>query len=53
MRIIDHLVGRGWLAYGPYDQLEITDRAWPACVAVMAAMLLLTAYVEGGTVMVP
>ena len=26
---------------------------WPLCVAAMAAMLLLGAYVEGGTVMVP
>ena len=38
--IIDHVA---WM----------TERHWPLCVAVMAAMLLLAAYVEGGTVMVP
>lgn len=53
MSIIDHLVERGWLAYGPYDQLSIADKAWPICVAVMAALLLVGAWVEGGTVMVP
>jgi hypothetical protein len=52
-RAIDHAVERGWLAYGPYDQIEITDRAWPACVVIMAALVLLVAYIEGGTVMVP
>lgn len=53
MSIIDHLVERGWLAYGPYNQLTITDRAWPLCVVLMAALLLVAAYVEHGTVMVP
>ncbi len=52
-RVIDRAVERGWLAYGPYDQLTITDRAWPACVAIMAALVLVVAYIEGGTVMVP
>lgn len=50
--LVDRAVERGWLAYGPYDQLEITDRAWPACVAVMVALMLLAAYVEHGTVIV-
>lgn len=53
MSMVDHLIERGWLAHGPYNQVEITDRAWPLCVAVMAAMLLVAAYIEGGTVMVP
>lgn len=53
MSMVDHLVERGWLAYGPYDELSITERAWPLCVAVMAAMLLVAAYIEGGTVIVP
>lgn len=53
MSIIDHLVERGWLAYGPYAELEITEMAWPLCVALMAAMVLLAAFVEHGTVMVP
>lgn len=51
-RVIDLAVERGWLEYGPYNQLEITDRAWPACVAIMAALVLLVAYVENGTVIV-
>lgn len=49
-RAIDRAVERGWLEYGPYNQLEIADRAWPACVAVMAVLALLAAYVEGGSV---
>lgn len=53
MSIIDHLVERGWLAYGPYAELEITERAWPLCMALMAAMVLLASFVEHGTVMVP
>lgn len=53
MRAIDWAVERGWLAHGPYNQVEITDRAWPVCVAIMAALVLLAAWVEGGTVMVP
>lgn len=51
-RVLDRAVERGWLEYGPYGQLEITDRAWPACVAIMAALVLVVAYVEGGTVIV-
>ena len=53
MHAIDLAVERGWIAYGPYNQLEITERAWPACVAIMAALVLVAAYIEGGTVMVP
>lgn len=53
MSMVDHLIERGWLAYGPYNELTITERAWPLCVAVMAALLLVGAWVEGGTVMVP
>jgi hypothetical protein len=53
MSIIDHLVERGWLAYGPYAELEVTERAWPLCVALMSAMVLMAAFVEHGTVMVP
>lgn len=52
-RMLERAVERGWLEYGPYDQPEITDRAWPACVAIMAALVLVAAYIEGGTVMVP
>ena len=47
---IDWAVERGLLRYGPYDQLEVTGRAWHACVDVMAVLALLAAYVEGGTV---
>lgn len=53
MHAIDWAVERGWIAYGPYNQLEITDRAWPWCVAIMTALVLVVAYIEGGTVMVP
>ena len=53
MSMVDHLIERGWLAYGPYNELSITERAWPLCVAVMAAMLLVAAYIEGRTVIVP
>ena len=49
-RVIDWAVEHGVLCYGPYNQLEITDRAWPACAAVMAALVLAAAWVEGGTV---
>ena len=31
----------------------MTDEHWPACVVIMAALVLLAAYIEGGTVMVP
>lgn len=31
----------------------LTDEHWPACVAIMAALVLVVAYIEGGTVMVP
>ncbi len=51
-RAVDWACERGWLAYGPYNQLFITDRAWPLCVAVMAALVLLAAWVEHGTVIV-
>ena len=51
-RAIDWAVEHGLLAYGPYDQVTITDRAWPWCVAVMAALVLLAAYIEHGTVIV-
>lgn len=51
--IIDRAMELGWLECGPYDQLTITQKAWPLCVAVMAALLLVGAWVEGGTVMVP
>lgn len=53
MSMVDHLIEHGWLAYGPYDQLTITERAWPVCVAVMAALVLVAAYIEHGTVVVP
>lgn len=53
MSMVDHLVERGWLAYGPYNELSFTERAWPVCVAVMAALVLAAAYVEHGTVVVP
>ena len=53
MSMVDHLIERGWLEYGTYNELSITDRAWPLCVALMAAMLLVAAYIEHGTVMVP
>lgn len=53
MSIVDHLVKRGWLAYGAYSELLITERAWPLCVAVMAVIVLVAAYIEHGTVMVP
>lgn len=53
MHAIDWAFERGWLVYGPYNELTITERAWPLCVAVMAALLLVGAWVEGGTVMVP
>lgn len=32
---------------------RMADDHWPLCVAVMAALLLVGAWVEGGTVMVP
>lgn len=51
-RAIDWAVEHDLLAYGPYDQLSITDKAWPWCVAVMAALVLLAAYIEHGTVIV-
>lgn len=51
-RVIDRAVERGWLEYGPYNQIEITDRAWPACVAIMAALVLVVAYVEHETVLI-
>lgn len=53
MSMVDHLIERGWLEYGPYNELSITDRAWPLCVAVMAALVLVAAYTEHGTVIVP
>lgn len=53
MHAIDWAVERGWLAYGPYNEISITERAWPLCVAVMAALVLVAAYVEHGTVIVP
>ena len=53
MRAIDWAVERGLLEYGPYNELSITDRAWPLCVAVMAALVLVAAYIEHGTVIVP
>lgn len=53
MSIVDHLVKRGWLVYGPYNQIFIADKAWPICVAIMTALVLLVAYIEHGTVMVP
>lgn len=53
MSMVDHLIERGWLVYGPYNELTITERAWPLCVAVMAALVLAVAYIEHGTVMVP
>lgn len=53
MCAIDWAVERGWLAYGPYNELSITERAWPLCVAVMAALVLVAAYIEHGTVIVP
>lgn len=53
MSIIDHLVERGWLAYGPYAELSITERACPLCVALGVAAVLVVAYIEHGTVMVP
>jgi hypothetical protein len=53
MSIVDHLIERGLLEYGPYNQVEFTDRAWPLCVAIMAALVLVAAYIEHGTVMVP
>lgn len=31
----------------------MTDEHWPACVAIMVALVLVAAYIEGGTVMVP
>ena len=51
-RAIDWAVEHDLLAYGPDDQVTITDRAWPWCVAVMAALVLLAAYIEHGTVIV-
>lgn len=51
-RAIDWAVEHGLLCHGPYDQLDFTERAWPACVAVMAALVLLAAWVEHGTVIV-
>lgn len=51
-RAIDWAVGHGILCYGPYAQLDFTERAWPVCVAVMAALVLLAAWVEHGTVIV-
>ena len=52
MHAIDWAVERGWLAYGPYNELSFTERAWPVCVAVMAALVLLAAWVEHSTVIV-
>lgn len=51
--MVDHLIERGLLEYGPYNELSITERAWPLCVAVMAALVLVAAYIEHGTVMIP
>lgn len=51
-RAIGWAVKHGLLCYGPYNQLEITERAWPLCVAVMAALVLLAAWVEHSTVIV-
>jgi hypothetical protein len=31
----------------------MTDEHWHVCVAIMAALVLVVAYIEGGTVMVP
>lgn len=50
-RAIDWAVEHGLLAYGPYAQLEFTDRAWPWCVALMAAGVLLAAYLEHETIL--
>jgi hypothetical protein len=51
-RAIDWAVEHDILCYGPYNQLFIADRVWPLCVAVMAALVLLAAYIEHGTVIV-
>lgn len=51
-RAIDWAVEHDLLCYGPYAQLEFTERAWPLCVAVMAALVLLAAYIEHSTVIV-
>lgn len=51
-RAIDWAVEHDLLAYGPYNQLFIADRAWPACVAVMAALVLVAAYIEHSTVII-
>lgn len=53
MHAINWAIERGWLEYGPYNQLEITEMAWPLCVALMAALVLVAAYIEHGTVIVP
>lgn len=53
MHAIDWAVEHNILAYGPYNELTITERAWPLCVALMAALVLAAAYVEHGTVVVP
>lgn len=50
---MDWAFERGLLEYGPYNQVEISDRAWPLCVAAIAALVLVAAYIEHGTVMVP
>ena len=52
MHAINWAIERGWIAYGPYNQLEITNRAWPLCVAVMAALVLVAAYIEHSTVII-
>lgn len=52
MHAIDWGVEHGFLAYGPYNQLFITDRAWPLCVALIVAGVLLAAYIEHSTVIV-
>lgn len=53
MHAIDWAIELGWLAYGPYNELSITERALPLCVTVMAALVLVAAYVEHWTVIVP
>lgn len=52
MHAIDWAVEHDLLCYGTYNELSITERAWPLCVAVMAALVLLAAYIEHETVIV-
>lgn len=49
---MNYLLEHGFIQYGPYNELEFTRRAWPFCVAVGVACVLLVALIEHNTLIV-